>query len=102
MNIYAVHPPPTPSSRNAEYMKLEEKLDKWLLELPAHLSLDKFQHQHQQNVNSKANRPELSSAAKPHPHGGDPICTNCAPPAPHVFTLHMHYWCTVLLLHRPL
>jgi len=23
-------------------------------------------------------------------------------PQPHVLTLHMQYWCTVLLLHRPL
>ena len=23
-------------------------------------------------------------------------------PAPHIVTLHMDYWCTVLLLHRPL
>ena len=23
-------------------------------------------------------------------------------PLPHVLTLHMQYWCTVLLLHRPL
>jgi hypothetical protein len=24
------------------------------------------------------------------------------PPLPHILTLHMQYWCTVLLLHRPL
>jgi len=24
------------------------------------------------------------------------------PPPPHVLTLHMQYWCAVLLLHRPL
>lgn len=23
-------------------------------------------------------------------------------PQPHILTLHMQYWCTVLLLHRPL
>jgi hypothetical protein len=30
-------------------------------------------------------------------------CTTKSPiPAPHIITLHLDYWCTVLLLHRPL
>lgn len=27
---------------------------------------------------------------------------SCPVPAPHIITLHLDYWCTVLLLHRPL
>ena len=29
-------------------------------------------------------------------------CTTKVVPPPHVFTLHMQYWCSVLLVHRPL
>ncbi|CDO71521.1 hypothetical protein BN946_scf184910.g20 [Trametes cinnabarina] len=32
----------------------------------------------------------------------DPAAPKLPPPPPHVLTLHMQYWCTVLLLHRPL
>lgn len=31
----------------------------------------------------------------------DPMTKSAIPP-PHVLTLHMQYWCTALLLHRPL
>lgn len=31
----------------------------------------------------------------------EPGSTKFSPPLPHVLTLHMQYWCTVLLLHRP-
>lgn len=32
----------------------------------------------------------------------DPAASKNAAPLPHILTLHMQYWCTVLLLHRPL
>lgn len=32
----------------------------------------------------------------------DPAAPKVPSPAPHILTLHMQYWCTVLLLHRPL
>ncbi|KAI9068641.1 hypothetical protein FKP32DRAFT_1683251 [Trametes sanguinea] len=32
----------------------------------------------------------------------DPAAPKVPPPPPHILTLHMQYWCTVLLLHRPL
>lgn len=31
----------------------------------------------------------------------DPAASKNAAPLPHILTLHMQYWCTVLLLHRP-
>ncbi|KAI8972440.1 fungal-specific transcription factor domain-containing protein [Trametes punicea] len=31
----------------------------------------------------------------------DPAAPKTPPPPPHILTLHMQYWCTVLLLHRP-
>lgn len=32
----------------------------------------------------------------------DPASPKIPPPPPHILMLHMQYWCTVLLLHRPL
>ena len=32
----------------------------------------------------------------------DPAAPKTPPPPPHILTLHMKYWCTVLLLRRPL
>ena len=32
----------------------------------------------------------------------DPASPKNPPPPPHILTLHMQYWCTMLLLHRPL
>jgi hypothetical protein len=67
--IYAVRPGP---GRHSESIRLGALLDKWLLDLPAHLRFDP------------------SNWKKPHP------------PSPFIMTLHMQYWCVVLLLHRPL
>jgi hypothetical protein len=58
--------------RHSESLRLGALLDKWLLDLPEHLRFDP------------------SNWKKPHP------------PSPFVLTLHMQYWCVVLLLHRPL
>ena len=58
--------------RHSEALRLEELLGKWFLELPDHL------------------RFEPGSVKR-----------GMTPP-PHVLTLHMQYWCVVLLLHRPL
>ncbi|TFY71776.1 hypothetical protein EVG20_g1228 [Dentipellis fragilis] len=58
--------------RHAESLRLEELLDKWYIDLPGHLRYD-------------------PAAAK----------KGATPPPPHVLTLHMQYWCVVLLLHRP-
>ena len=38
----------------------------------------------------------------PEPLRYDPASPKNPPPPPHILTLHMQYWCTVLLLHRPL
>lgn len=57
--------------RHSESIRLGELLDKWLLDLPEHLRFDP------------------SNWKKPHP------------PSPFIMTLHMQYWCVVLLLHRP-
>ncbi|KAI0249787.1 fungal-specific transcription factor domain-containing protein [Lactifluus subvellereus] len=57
--------------RHSESLRLGELLDKWLLDLPEHLRFDP------------------NSWKKSHP------------PSPFVLTLHMQYWCVVLLLHRP-
>jgi hypothetical protein len=58
--------------RHSESIRLGALLDKWLLDLPEHLRFDP------------------SNWKKPHP------------PSPFILTLHMQYWCVVLLLHRPL
>lgn len=70
--IYAIRPEPT---RTSQFHILEEALDNWLLELPEHLRYD-------------------PAAAK---FNGAPARL----PPPNVLTLHMKYWCTVILLHRP-
>ncbi|KAH9992334.1 fungal-specific transcription factor domain-containing protein [Russula vinacea] len=57
--------------RHSESIRLGALLDKWLLDLPEHLRFDP------------------SNWKKPHP------------PSPFILTLHMQYWCVVLLLHRP-
>lgn len=59
------------TSRHAESIVLEGLLDKWYLDLPEHLRYD--------------------------PNTGNAKPT----PLPHILTLHMQYWCAVLLLHRP-
>ncbi|KAI0267274.1 fungal-specific transcription factor domain-containing protein [Gloeopeniophorella convolvens] len=58
-------------SRHSESLRFEEALDKWYLDLPEHLRFDP------------------NNWKKP------------TPPSPYVLTLHMQYWCVVLLLHRP-
>ncbi|KXN89712.1 Nitrogen assimilation transcription factor nirA [Leucoagaricus sp. SymC.cos] len=88
--IYAVRPFPSgpgtsnlhtsrPAGRQAETAKqaavLEGVLNRWYFDLPEHLRYD------------IAATPERDSSAS-------------LPPA-HVLTLHMQYWCAVLLLHRP-
>ena len=60
------------AGRHSESLRLGALLDKWLLDLPEHLRFDS------------------GNWKKPHP------------PSPFVLTLHMQYWCVVLLLHRPL
>lgn len=68
-----------PAGRQAETVKqaaiLEGVLNKWYLDLPEHLRYD--------------------IAATP-----DRDASSSIPPA-HILTLHMQYWCAVLLLHRP-
>jgi hypothetical protein len=58
--------------RHSESIRLGALLDKWLLDLPEHLRFDP------------------SNWKRPHP------------PSPFVLTLHLQFWCVVLLLHRPL
>ncbi|KIM41432.1 hypothetical protein M413DRAFT_18957 [Hebeloma cylindrosporum] len=72
-SVYAVRPA---SSRHAESTVLEGMLDKWYLDLPDHLRFD---------PGSASSSPSSRQQA----------------PLPNVLTLHMQYWCVVLLLHRP-
>ncbi|KAJ6622771.1 fungal-specific transcription factor domain-containing protein [Mycena sp. CBHHK59/15] len=59
------------SSRHGELVVLDGLLEKWHLALPEHLRYD-------------------------------PAAKHASPtPFPHILTLHMQYWCAVLLLHRP-
>ncbi|CAE7227860.1 unnamed protein product [Rhizoctonia solani] len=62
------------ASKSAERVQLEEELEKWMLNLPAYLRYD-------------ITRGVIEGCGKV--------------PPPHVLTLHMMYWCSVLLLHRP-
>lgn len=90
--VYAVRPV---SSRHAESVVLEGVLDKWYLNLPEHLRFEPA-------TCAKALSAILK--AKGNEQGGVSSSTGTAPiivPPSHVLTLHMHYWCTVLLLHRP-
>ncbi|KAG8904867.1 hypothetical protein FRB99_001034 [Tulasnella sp. 403] len=65
-NLYAIRAPSS-SVRHRERIAIEQKLEKWMLDLPDHLRYN----------------------------GSGPT------PSPAVLTLHMQYWCTVLLLNRP-
>ncbi|KAG9046224.1 hypothetical protein FS837_004856 [Tulasnella sp. UAMH 9824] len=65
-NLYVIRVPSS-STRYRERALIEQKLEKWLIELPEHFRCE--------NPNK--------------------------PTSPNVLTLHMQYWCTVLLLNRP-
>ncbi|KAG6336398.1 hypothetical protein ID866_2692 [Astraeus odoratus] len=67
------------SSRYTDAVRLEGALDKWYLDLPEHLRLE-IRHDTSGNWIVPAGKNS---------------------PLPHVLTLHMQYWCTTLLLHRP-
>ncbi|KAF9242277.1 fungal-specific transcription factor domain-containing protein [Melanogaster broomeanus] len=73
-SIYAIR---FVSSRHAESIRIEGLLDKWYLDLPEHL---RFELRYDSSGS-------LSSTGGMIP--------------PHILTLHMQYWCTTLLLHRP-
>ncbi|KIJ37097.1 hypothetical protein M422DRAFT_33953, partial [Sphaerobolus stellatus SS14] len=91
-SIYAVNPstlsspPSTAYSRQTARDMLEKRLDKWYFELPDYLSMPSILVASSQStgVNGEAST-----------HAGAGL------PPPHVMTLHMMYWCSVLLLHRP-
>jgi hypothetical protein len=70
--IYAIRPE---SARTSQFHTLGKILDNWLLQLPEHLRYDP--------VAAKFNGATAQL------------------PSPNVLTLHMKYWCTVILLHRP-
>ncbi|KAI6002044.1 fungal-specific transcription factor domain-containing protein [Pisolithus albus] len=67
------------SYRQAELIRLESELGRWYHNLPEHL---RFELRH-------------GSSGNWHVSGGKSV------PLPHTLTLHMQYWCTALLLHRP-
>lgn len=69
--MQAIYPIRTHTFRQPEFVRIEQLLDKWYIELPEHLRFD-------------ASLPKYYTQPPP------------------VLTLHMQYWCTVLLLHRPL
>lgn len=68
------------SSRHAESIHIEGLLDKWYFDLPEHLRFE-------MRYDSMGNLSTASSGWTP---------------SPHILTMHMKYWCTTLLLHRPL
>jgi hypothetical protein len=70
--LYSIRP--APGSRSNERILLEEELEKWMLSLKPYLRYD-------------ITRGVIEGSGKV--------------PPPHVLTLHMMYWCSVLLLHRP-
>ncbi|QRV98551.1 Fungal specific transcription factor domain [Ceratobasidium sp. AG-Ba] len=72
--LYSIRPGSQHVSKAAERVELEEQLEKWMLALPPYLRYD---------------------IARGVVEGSGKV------PPPHVFTLHMMYWCSVLLLHRP-
>ena len=71
MIMQAIYPIRPHSFRQAEFVRLEQLLDRWYIDLPEHLRFDPTQPKY---------------FTQP----------------PQILTLHMQYWCTVLLLHRPL
>ncbi|KAF8240532.1 hypothetical protein L208DRAFT_1427978 [Tricholoma matsutake] len=70
--VQAIYAVHTVPNRHTEGALLEGLLSKWYIELPPHLRFE-----------------QAGSAKRP-------------VPPPHILTLHMQYWCAVLLLHRPL
>ena len=69
-----------------DYITLEEKPDKWLLDLPDHLSLDRFIHQHQQRQQELARNRQLSSSHHPQSSKDELYgwCTQCTAPPPRI------------------
>ncbi|VDB85141.1 unnamed protein product [Peniophora sp. CBMAI 1063] len=67
--LYSIRTGP---GRVAESARIEEALDKWFMDLPAHLRID------------------ATAAA-----------TASTLPPPQILSLHLSYWVTVILLHRP-
>ncbi|KIJ16298.1 hypothetical protein PAXINDRAFT_98785 [Paxillus involutus ATCC 200175] len=74
-SLYAIR---SVSSRLAESIHIEGLLDQWYLDLPEHLRFGL-------RYDPLGNLSGTSARAVP----------------PHILTLHMQYWCTTLLLHRP-
>ncbi|KIK93663.1 hypothetical protein PAXRUDRAFT_144589 [Paxillus rubicundulus Ve08.2h10] len=74
-SVYAIR---SVSSRHAESIHIEGLLDKWYLGLPEHLRFEL-------RYDPMGNLSGTSARVIP----------------PHILTLHMQYWCTTLLLHRP-
>ena len=68
------------ASRHAESIHLEGLLDKWYFDLPEHVRFE-------MRYDAMGNLITMDSRRIP---------------PPQILTLHMQYWCTTLLLHRPL
>ncbi|PPR03375.1 hypothetical protein CVT24_012500 [Panaeolus cyanescens] len=71
MIVQGIYAVRPPNSRHSEAELLEKELDKWYLALPEQLRYE-----------PGASKPGINTL-------------------PNVLTLHMQYWCAVLLLHRP-
>lgn len=71
MIMQTIYPIRPHTFRQPEFNRVEQLLQKWYFDLPEHLRFDGH------NTQKHATQP------------------------PHILTLHMQYWCTVLLLHRP-
>ncbi|KAF8452405.1 fungal-specific transcription factor domain-containing protein [Boletus edulis BED1] len=74
-SIYSIR---TTTSRHADSIHIEGLLDKWYFNLPEPLRFE-MRYDSMGNLSTGSGRM----------------------PLPHVLTLHMKYWCTTLLLHRP-
>lgn len=93
--IYAVRPG---TSRHVESVVLEGLLDKWHIELPDHL-------RHDPAAAVRSSSPSTSTSSPKSGGGGNGGAGGAAGGknfTPQLLTLHLQYWCVVLLLHRPL
>lgn len=84
----------TRARRREEAAELENALDRWHLDLPAHLRVEiRYESTTPTGDNGRV---VVCSSDESKAPGSSGV------PPPHVLALHMQYWCTVLLLHRPL
>jgi len=70
-----------------ESFKISQKLNDWYQEIPSHLQFHATYEQYNDAFGDRDGRTAITEEMIP---------------MPHVLTLHMMYWVTMLLVHRPL